>query len=238
MLELPPQPSVHQEIIVDQKSQYPSPLFAVDSPDLKNTEDKITKDAESIKAIFADGIQWRDIPEFIVHVNKLLDGTSADQKRALGMRIIDRVIDLTDTPYLPDPLTDPLFKVLAHSLMNFTFDLLDNTKSFSALLPSNSPVTTHIPAQENLTHFVYQIKDLFKDGVQWSDLVQIIFLSVNFIDEFSGLDELEKRAAVISILDEVIDVTNTPYLPDRVFDPMFKQMVPSFVDYVMAIKKV
>ena len=74
------------------------------------TEERFTEAVEKIKEAFADGFQLRDLATLIgvvVSVAELFELTG-EEKRAVAIRLGERVIRETDTPWLPDSLTDPL----------------------------------------------------------------------------------------------------------------------------------
>ncbi len=92
---------------------------------------------------------------------------------------------------------------------------------------------TEKPTDGDLKNFALDICDLFKDGFQWQDIAEIMSISVKYLNNFLYMPVEEKRENVVIILNYLIDVTDTPYLPDAYFDPVFKAMVPSFVNLIV-----
>jgi hypothetical protein len=205
----------------------------LDKNRFRKVEQEVVLYAKKVRAIFADGFQWRDLPDIVVCTIELVGGLSNTGNRELVTKIVDKVIDISDTPFLPDNLTDPIFKLLARSLVNFTFNVIDKSVPLNNPLLSGKEMFASAPFKEDLQCVAHKIKDLFQDGFQWEDLTQMIAYLVEFVNEFPAINEPQKRAYVIQILEDVIDMTDTPYLPDNVFDPLFKYVVPSFVDYVI-----
>lgn len=75
-------------------------------------EDKLESAFKVIMEAFADGFQWEDVATVIEEASVFADlfDMPGSEKRALALRLINRVIDETDTPWLPDAFTDPLLK--------------------------------------------------------------------------------------------------------------------------------
>ncbi len=89
------------------------------------------------------------------------------------------------------------------------------------------------PTEEDFMDCAEQLKEIFADGFQWEDIAGIMNLSLRYLNAFFTLNIEETREAAISILNHLIDITDTPYLPDDFFDPIFKTLIPSFVEIVI-----
>lgn len=74
---------------------------------------------------------------------------------------------------------------------------------------------------------------LFQDGFQWKDLPTIMEIARQFVSDFPHLSLQEKRNKVNQILNDFIDLTDTPMLPDNYSDPIFHAIVPSFVNILI-----
>jgi len=92
-----------------------------------------------------------------------------------------------------------------------------------------------IAQDEDLLFYAQELSQVFNDGFQWSDLSTIARLSIEFVSQFDGMTEKEQRDAVVHILDYIIDITDTPYLPDFITDPICKALVPPFIDLMISI---
>lgn len=92
------------------------------------------------------------------------------------------------------------------------------------------------PTRQEIQQQCQKLTDLFKDGFQWQDLAQMVRLVDEFLDAFPSLGLTGRRDALIQILDEVIDSTDTPLLPDKFTDPLFKAMVPPFVTLMLTYR--
>jgi hypothetical protein len=79
----------------------------------KFTAVQIEAHGKKILESFADGFQWADVftivPQAMEIVQAVGDMTGPEKEES-ALAIIDYVVDSTDTPWLPDNLTDPLLK--------------------------------------------------------------------------------------------------------------------------------
>ncbi len=74
------------------------------------------------------------------------------------------------------------------------------------------------------------IIERFSDGFQLSDLPGSIADAMAGVEAIGELGGSKKKEAVVYIIGEVIDATDTPWLPDALTDPIIKAFVPSMVD--------
>lgn len=222
MADLPPPPPSHYEhIIADASVQTPN------DQDLLNC-------AREIKQIFDDGFQWSDLGLMVDEAMDFVeayDGLTLDQKRNNILAIVNHVIDITDTPYLPDRIFDPIFK----DIMPAFVDMAMNTFKGKLTLNLGSRTFAGVPSEELLRAFAKQIKDVYGDGFQWSDLGSTVQICVEFIAAYRDLDQEGKKKSTIDLLNYVIEMTDTPYLPDSMADPVMKKMVPSFVNLIFKL---
>lgn len=242
MLDLPAQnmdiASIQTEIVAKTGIRENHSLaFPIDPHVLIRSDNVVRSYAEKVCAQFADGFQWTDIPAIVKYsIEAVGDVLDVSSKRDLVIKVIHAVIDFTDTPFVPDKFTDPIFKAIAVSLVHLTFNLFEGKVSLEAPTLWEPGLSASSPSREDLKRVAYQVIEVFKDGFQWSDITQIIEISTDFIKEYTGLNKQQKKDCLIQILNDVIDITDTPYLPDSIFDPLFKQVVPSIIDYVMELK--
>jgi len=84
------------------------------------TESKVLEAVDKLKATFADGLQISDLSVVLEEIVVFADlfTLEGEEKKALALRVAEKVIDDTDTPWLPDPLTDPLIKKFLPSLID------------------------------------------------------------------------------------------------------------------------
>lgn len=79
----------------------------------KFTAAQIEEHAKKLLAAFDDGFQWSDVFNLVpqaMEIVQAVGGMTGPEKEESALAIIDYVIDNTDTPWLPDALTDPIIK--------------------------------------------------------------------------------------------------------------------------------
>ena len=80
----------------------------------------IDRKVEEIKKLYSDGFQWADLITTLriaMEAVEVLGNLKGDQKHDLAMAVVTKVVEETDTPYLPDGLTDPILIALASPIM-------------------------------------------------------------------------------------------------------------------------
>lgn len=245
-IPLPPLPYTAMEFQQHQDARF-SGHFACDIADITENavkaimapnESDLAEFAKKVKSEFADGFQWGDIGAIVGYTMGLLEDTlDVNSKREAVTKIIDIVIDMTDTPVLPDHFTDPLFKAMVHPLIDLAFNAIDGKVSFSDVTSADENVDTTSPITKSESKsFAEKLTYVFSNGFEWSDLSRIVALSIDYVSDFAEMDTVMKRQAIIDIMDYVIDMTDTPYLPDGFTDPIFKQLVPPFVDLILQMQ--
>ena len=199
----------------------------IKSRDVTDVTDPLYIQAKAIVDAMDTMFTWQELAHVLkesFHVVQLNQSLTIDEQKQHVTKILDYVIDLTDTPYLPDSWSDPLFKMLVPPIIDLV------SKAFNGqLVPilSNAP-----PSPETFKLFIEKTKTTFADGFQWSDLGVCIENAILFVGGFPSLTLEEKKQSVIDILDTIIDITDTPIVPDSITDPIFKAMVPPLVNFV------
>ena len=89
------------------------------------TTDQIKMLAQEALALFEDGFQFSDIAEIVPLVMKVardVADTTGPEKKALAIKLGEYIIDETDSPWVPDPVTDPILKALLPKLIQMGWD--------------------------------------------------------------------------------------------------------------------
>jgi len=89
------------------------------------------------------------------------------------------------------------------------------------------------PTEDDLKNCATAIQEIFADGFQWGDISDVMKLSIQYLNNFLSISLTDKRACVLKIFDYVIENTDTPYLPDYYFDPIFSILAEAFVNVVI-----
>jgi len=86
----------------------------------KFTAAQIEEHAQKILEKFEDGWKWSDLFEIVPEIMEIVGDIremSNEEKHESAVAIADYVIDNTDTPWLPDSLTDPILKKAVHYMI-------------------------------------------------------------------------------------------------------------------------
>lgn len=187
------------------------------------SHEQTRKWAEEMLDLFEDGFQWTDIPRMMRIAQSFLapfPSMSLEEKRGSVVQILDDVIDITDTPFLPDEYSDPIFKALTPMFVNILIS--DETLRIVPVLGKPSP--------DNIQDAARNVLDAFKDGFQWQDFGEISQFALQFAEQYGELSANDKAGIAKQIIDFVIDQTDTPYMIDSVSDPIFKQIIHPFIN--------
>lgn len=197
----------------------------VENPNKPTTDDYKTA-ANSIKEVFADGFQWHDIATLMKLSLKYIDDffnlDGLDKKKAV-LEIIDFVIDETDTPYLPDFITDPIFKALANEFVNIIMP-----DSIDKITPTNK-MDSEITLQD-IEEFVKEIKEEFEDGFQIQDIADITCKTLQFACGFMNTTADDKKQTAKDIVEELIKNISIPFIPESFSDSILTALADGFID--------
>ena len=72
-------------------------------------------------------------------------------------------------------------------------------------------------SEELVLDTIHKIKEAFADGFQFSDIACLVQLAAEFSELFQ-LDGEEKKELALRVAGKVIDETDTPWLPDPLFE--------------------
>ncbi|NGX33690.1 MAG: hypothetical protein K1060chlam1_00030 [Candidatus Anoxychlamydiales bacterium] len=108
------------------------------------------------------------------------------------------MIDETDAPYLPDFITDPIFKILAEAFINIIMP-----DSIDKIAPPKN-VEGEITL-DDIEEFVKEIKENFEDGFQLHDITNITCQTLQFACGFINTTTDEKKQTAKDIVNELIE---------------------------------
>jgi hypothetical protein len=78
-----------------------------------------------------------------------------------------------------------------------------------------------------------QVKSVFADGFQWTDLFKVVPMVMEIVEQVGGMSGPEKKATALKIIEHVIDTTDMPG-PDSIFDPILKKAAPFLIEMVIS----
>ncbi|NGX63119.1 MAG: hypothetical protein KR126chlam6_00526 [Candidatus Anoxychlamydiales bacterium] len=217
-------------IMVEETKKDIDPSIKIKSSDMPTHED-YQKILSSLNDVFTDGFQWQDIAVIMkFSSNYLKDYFSLDaqKKKEAVLAIIDYIIDNTDTPYLPDFITDPIFKILASSFVDIVIPEPDTeNKYFAETKDEISP--------ENVSEFIDEIKQEFSDGLEIKDIATITQKTISFVQQFIYADTDEKKLLAKEIVAEFIETLSIPLLPNHFSHTILIYLANGFIDNVVGI---
>jgi hypothetical protein len=195
------------------------------------SKEMIYKWAQKTLSLLHGGFSWKDtglIIQSSLEFSAEFSSLTLDDKRAIAIEMFDDLIDLTDTPYLPDSYTDPLFKAIVPLFVNLLIN--DRTKLWTV---------PHIDKMDlnSIPQTVQNILNSFKNGFQWTDLADITQFALFFSDQYPLLSSEEKAKIAKEIVNSVIDETDTPYVLDTISDPIFKAIIDPVIDTYFQLSK-
>lgn len=106
------------------------------------TLEQIKAHVEDIKKIFADGFQLGDVALVVKEAMEIAQtykssaNLNGPARKELALKLINQVVDETDTPWLPDPLTDPLLKKLAPRMIDMLHEAASGGFNFGSAKPA------------------------------------------------------------------------------------------------------
>jgi hypothetical protein len=195
---------------------------------LTPTDEELHLLGELLSKTFDDGFQLTDLVIIVEGINQYLENhylLSLSDKRDAAIKVINHIIDITDTPSLPDFYFDPIFKAFVPKLV-------------AIMYPANKAqhtdyIISGIPSLEDAERALNGFFSQLSDGFTLDDIPPCISYVTNFASAYVELSTEEKAFAAKALLARVIDETDTPYLPDFIFDDIFKNLGNHIIDYLV-----
>lgn len=97
------------------------------------TNEWVKEQAAEVMTLFEDGFQWSDVFKAIpkaMEITERVGGLTGAEKKEAAVKLINHVIDETDTPWVPDAIVDPILKKAAPFVIEL---LVDATKGRLAI---------------------------------------------------------------------------------------------------------
>ncbi len=195
---------------------------------LTPTDEELLLLAGHLSKTFDDGFQLTDLVIVVEGINQYLDNRyqlSLSDKRDAAIQVINHIIDMTDTPSLPDFYFDPIFKAFVPKLVAIMYPLHQP--------PRKDYILSGIPSLEDVERAINGFFSQLSDGFTLDDIPLCISYVTNFASAYVELSTEEKAFAAKALLSRVIDETDTPYLPDFIFDDIFKNLGNHIIDYLV-----
>jgi hypothetical protein len=171
----------------------------------------------------------QDLISLIKKAQCMLDAKynlSIQDKRIAIRQIMNIIIDETDTPFLPDFLSDPLFKEMVDPFVRLLVTEDHNSTCYHPIDgdPTIADIVRFTDSLVKQTDGRLYLRDL----PNW---VNEIALEVN---RYHQISTKEKIACGKYMYNYFIDRTDTTYLPDFLIDPILKQLGSSLIEEVLS----
>lgn len=187
------------------------------------TQIDLDQTAEELLAPFQDGFQLEDL----VAISSILDkhfstisDFSLEDKRSAAQYVLEKLIAHRKAPGLEKQFLTLFCPALVFIVFPSSIDDL--------LTPPSNPTPQGDEVLKATNALIYQ----FEGGISWKEIPRCILSIYQFVSSYRGLDSSEKAYFSKKILGSVIDKTDTPYLPDVIFDELFKRMGYTLIDFL------
>lgn len=107
-------------------------------------------------------------------------------------------------------------------------------KAVTDVVLEELPTLATLPSHEDLFQIAKNVSSEFQGKFNWEDFVLMIEASQRGLKDFA-LSQKEEQKHVKLVLKHVVDLTDTPYLPDGFTDLLYKSMIDPFVDVVLPV---
>ena len=188
--------------------------------------------ATKLQALQKGMLTWQDIVSISKEASlfmQVFQNLSSEQRKAGVQTIVDMVIDMTDTPYLPDNFTDPIFKAISGQVINLLADKLEGGKS-----ASKDGTSEEFSLENAVSDFKKSISSAISNSGSWTGLFSILSKAVQLFNKDTKMTVVEKRQLAKDLMDQIIDETDTPFLPDDFSDPVFKSISYAMIDELIS----
>jgi hypothetical protein len=195
------------------------------------TNDPIYIAAQSIVKSLDQGFSLNTIHDLFSKSYEFVrekQGLSLEDQKQTIVKLIDYIIDITDAPYLPDTLTDPIFKALTPTLLDL---FLNFQGPGGQLIPQ---IHLEKPSPQTFLTFVNIMQDTYADGFQLSDLAVYVEKTAVFTMGFTDLSEQEKIESTCDIVNTIIDNVNFGPLPTAVTSPILKSFTKPLIQAIFS----
>lgn len=214
-------------------------LFAVCSPLLMHATKSTNILASEIQGItleeiaelthellvpFKDGFQLEDLITVSSildsHFNKNANMSTIDKRHALES-VLDQIVN--QKHFLPAHK-----EFLKHFVPALAFVIFPGSADDDLKLPENSS-----SSEESIIKVTDAFLKKLDGKLKWNDLPSSLILLRQVAISYPTLDSKEKAFLAKRVLGEIIDKTDTPYLPDAIFDEVFKRIGYPLIDYLV-----
>jgi hypothetical protein len=87
--------------------------------------------------------------------------------------------------------------------------------------------------REDLFYLAHVLHTTYQVGFGWKDYAIMIQIGLDYLQNCTEMSLLEKREAILTLLNYVIAQTDGPFLPEETFAPLFESLLIPFIDLAL-----
>lgn len=188
------------------------------------TLEEILQLAQELSVPFKDGFQLEDLITVAsildTHFNKNIKMSNSDKQNALES-VLNKIIEKQNFSAPEKSFLEKFTPALAFILFPDSAD------------DSLTPPTNPSPSEQEVLSATDSFINKLNGSLSWQNIPSCVLFTCQFATSYSGLSSAEKDYLAKRLLGQIIDKTDTPYLPDAIFDEVFKRIGYPLIDYLV-----
>ncbi|MES2200370.1 MAG: hypothetical protein V4489_09425 [Chlamydiota bacterium] len=181
--------------------------------------------AQELLVPFKDGFQLEDLVTISsileTHFNKNVTLSTLDKRNAL-QSVLTKIID-------KQTFSSAYKSFLEDFIPALTFVVFPDSADDSL-----TPPTDPSPSEQKIITTTESFMKTLNGKLEWKDIPSSILFVCQFSTSYKELSSQEKAYLAKRVLGEIIDKTDTPFLPDAIFDEVFKRIGYPLIDYLVS----
>lgn len=188
------------------------------------SDQEIKQIVEELTTPLNDGFQIRDLFSIANTLQENLssiENLSVEQKKETAIYLLQEVMNQRYfTPSFEQKMLEQMLPALATVLFPTSIDTL-----------LEQPAAEN-PSQQEIFEAAHNLLVKLDNQLDWDDISNCILYVLRFASSYKDLSAQDRSYIAKQILKEVIDKTDTPLLPDVIFDEVFKRVGYAMIDYL------
>lgn len=196
------------------------------TPPMSKLEEKdLYAMAHYLKAKYAKGFTWEELPSIIQELTTYIDPNpqmSFKEKRSAALETLHYLLVSIDSLYLPEKSTEPFFeKMIPHFLyLAFTFP-----KKASLVKPIRETPLSH----EKLESYAEELLDYFNGELCWKNISKATCHALTFALSCKECPVNTQLNAAITVIECLIKKCDPTHLPAEYDSKLFFPFIKSFI---------
>jgi hypothetical protein len=199
-------------------------LGASTKPPLPLSQKEIDNFLEELTAPLNDGFQVYDlftIAGILKNRFSSIDNLSMNEKKTIAIYLLQETLN---QHYFLPTFEKKMLEQMIPALATLLFPSSIDTTLF--------PPEATSPSQIELIEATNTLITKLDKKMEWSDISTCLLYVCQFASSYHTLSPQDKAYIAKQMLKEFIDKTDTPFLPDVIFDEVFKRIGYAMIDYV------